>query len=637
MRSAVRFSQNVASIFITDDEVLELGFEQTVYEASESNSSAVVCIEMKAGSSEVPISLSLSTRSLSAQVNKDYNTSVDQVMLLPHKTSTCVTAINIIDDTALEVSENLTVSISPPEGLGRLHISQPTTIITITDDDDIEVGLDSSSYTVNEDYGSLRICVVIVGNYELGTEVTLELNTIGETAQVEQDFVRLSERITLSPTVSEQCLSVEIVNDSATELNESLILSLSVFGEWSRVHIFPPAASIFITDDDELSVALRNNYTVTEADGNTKVCVEVLAGELGTNITLQLATHSGTAEEEVDYHRLAETVTLNSTSDPCVLVAVVNDLLYEDTEFLTVSLSINGQLKHAVHVSQEKTTISITNDDEISVDFKSRNYATNESAEGTDVCVSIVNGLLGTNITLKLNSARGTAKANDDFAFTSSFLTLSPTKSEDCVRVLIVDDEVVEANETIIVSLSQIGLSNRLHIPEEPVSLDIVDDDVAVVGLEQIVTVNETGAFRFVNVCAVTNNTLERTLHLNVIIAITSESDVNVTGVENDHTLELQPDNTRSCISINITVEEELSFYVRSDEDGVLIRNPNGTVVREPSFDEIHKLLTGKNVDLQEIVKELNKIVDTLIKNEQTASRGFSSVSAIHQVLQVLH
>jgi hypothetical protein len=199
MRSAVRFSQNVASIFITDDEVLELGFEQTVYEASESNSSAVVCIEMKAGSSEVPISLSLSTRSLSAQVNKDYNTSVDQVMLLPHKTSTCVTAINIIDDTALEVSENLTVSISPPEGLGRLHISQPTTIITITDDDgeqdlviylidyrifsDIEVGLDSSSYTVNEDYGSLRICVVIVGNYELGTEVTLELNTIGETAQ----------------------------------------------------------------------------------------------------------------------------------------------------------------------------------------------------------------------------------------------------------------------------------------------------------------------------------------------------------------------------------------------------------------------------------------------------------------------
>ena len=44
------------------------------------------------------------------------------------------------------------------------------------------------------------------------------------------------------------------------------------------------------------------------------------------------------------------------------------------------------------------------------MDFTSSYYSTNESAGGIDVCVSVVMGQLGTNITLELNTLGGTAR-----------------------------------------------------------------------------------------------------------------------------------------------------------------------------------------------------------------------------------
>ena len=49
--------------------------------------------------------------------------------------------------------------------------------------------------------------------------------------------------------------------------------------------------------------------------------------------------------------------------------------------------------------------------------------------------------------------------------------------------------------------------------------------------------------------------------------------------------------------------------------------------VGEPSFDEIFLLLSQSRVDLTELVEALDKVVNSLIANGQTASREFSEVS----------
>ena len=65
------------------------------------------------------------------------------------------------------------------------------------------------------------------------------------------DYRGVSTDVTLSPSNSEQCVSVEVVDDSAVELDESLTMSLSLpTGELSSVQLTPNTTTILITDND---------------------------------------------------------------------------------------------------------------------------------------------------------------------------------------------------------------------------------------------------------------------------------------------------------------------------------------------------------------------------------------------------
>ena len=73
------------------------------------------------------------------------------------------------------------------------------------------------------------------------------------------DYERLSTEVTLSPSDSEQCVSVEVVDDSAVELDESLTVSLSLpAGGLSSVQLTPNTATILITDNDGTQISTIN-------------------------------------------------------------------------------------------------------------------------------------------------------------------------------------------------------------------------------------------------------------------------------------------------------------------------------------------------------------------------------------------
>ena len=79
--------------------------------------------------------------------------------------------------------------------------------------------------------------------------------------------------------------------------------------------------------------------------------------------TWEVSTRDCTSTEEDDYTALTGTVTLTPTNaQPCVSVLIEDDLVLEETESLTVSLSPTG-IVASVQVSQPTTTIVITDDD----------------------------------------------------------------------------------------------------------------------------------------------------------------------------------------------------------------------------------------------------------------------------------
>ena len=64
------------------------------------------------------------------------------------------------------------------------------------------------------------------------------------------DYRAVSESISLSPTLSEACVDVEIVDDSAVEGTEYLTVSLSALDEGLSVELSPDSTTVHITDND---------------------------------------------------------------------------------------------------------------------------------------------------------------------------------------------------------------------------------------------------------------------------------------------------------------------------------------------------------------------------------------------------
>ena len=143
---------------------------------------------------------------------------------------------------------------------------------------------------------------------------------------------------------------------------------------------------MILIDIAEVAVGLETNYTMAEGDGMINVCVAVLSGRLGSDLTLQLSTESETATGEhfnaqethllihtymhcivdgIDFDGLQEHIlTLNSTAPrSCVQISITNDTLYEDRESFTVSLSVIGRIGSAVQLSENSTTLVIMDDD----------------------------------------------------------------------------------------------------------------------------------------------------------------------------------------------------------------------------------------------------------------------------------
>jgi hypothetical protein len=75
----------------------------------------------------------------------------------------------------------------------------------------------------------------------------------------------------------------------------------------------------------------------------------------------------------IDFDGEQKLLSLNSTtSNVCVQISTMNDTLYEDEEFFTLSLSVIGENSRAVHLSQSNLTLFIENDDSMFCGFLQR-------------------------------------------------------------------------------------------------------------------------------------------------------------------------------------------------------------------------------------------------------------------------
>jgi len=220
-------------------------------------------------------------------------------------------------------------------------------------------------------------------------------------------------------------------------------------------------------------------FDLTASSGDeslTPVSLSVsLSQPSAQTIMVDYAVTGGTATGGgVDYTLAAGTLTFDPNDlSKTIDITIVEDGLDEWDETIEVTLSSpsNATLgANAVH-----TYTILDNDAAVSVDFDLVSSSGDESVTPASLSVSL-SAVSGRTVTVDFAVTGGTAVDPDDYAIAASPLTFDPGVTQQDVVITVVDDGLVESDETIEVTLSNpvnatLG-ANTVH------TYTILDNDV---------------------------------------------------------------------------------------------------------------------------------------------------------------
>lgn len=197
-------------------------------------------------------------------------------------------------------------------------------------------------------------------------------------------------------------------------------------------------------------VVFVDGVSVNESAVNATVTVR-LPNAIAGGFTVNFATANGTAIQPDDYTSRSGTLTFAGTAGEIrtFTIPIINDAIVEASETIRVSLS--NPSKPAVSAS-DTATVAVTDSDVAALTVA--DVTVNENA-GTATVTVIVNNAVQGGFTVNFATSNGTATQPSDYTTTAGTLTFTGTSGESrTFTIPIINDAIVEASETIRVSLS---------------------------------------------------------------------------------------------------------------------------------------------------------------------------------------
>ncbi|MFO1351111.1 MAG: autotransporter domain-containing protein [Gammaproteobacteria bacterium] len=225
-------------------------------------------------------------------------------------------------------SATVTISDQPPP--------EPVINITATDPNAAEQNREPGQFTITRG-GSPDVAVVV--NF-----------TVAGTATAGADYAALSGRVNLASGQTSATLTVTPVDDALVEGPETVIVTLTGFGDKTSRQIIGPnnTATVTIADNDTPTGLPSVSITATdpnaaEENRNPGRFTVTRTGAMATPLTVAY-TLSGTASNGVDYTRLDGNLTLPANAPSAEITVIpIDDDLTEGNEFVIATLATRPQ------------------------------------------------------------------------------------------------------------------------------------------------------------------------------------------------------------------------------------------------------------------------------------------------------
>lgn len=394
------------------------------------------------------------------------------VVIIPAGSASATVEFQPLDDKNVEADETVTVAVTPNVAY---TVSGAAAQITITDDDLLTVTIFPTGTGPAEPSASGTFTVKREGDLTANLLVSYGLSG---TASNGVDYVTLPGVVTIPAGAASADISVAALNDALLEGDESVILTLLTNAGYNLG--LPGRATQFLRDDEKVSVSISATDSATSEPGDDTGRFRISRGTVvNGNLTVALAI-SGTAISGVDYVPLDNPAVIPDGASSVTLdVIVFDDLHVEPTEDVRVTILPSTNYNVG---SPSQAQVTIEDDDPNSVPAVGFSFSALSWEESLSPGVAVsLSETSSVPITVDYRVIGGTATSPSDYTLAQGTLTFDPTNRAKSIPLPIVNDTLVEPNETI-----RIALFNPINATLDGIKIHtytMLDDDTASVSV----------------------------------------------------------------------------------------------------------------------------------------------------------
>jgi hypothetical protein len=408
------FQPHDAEVNIFDD--LGLSFTVSSITVSEDNSTVGLTVEVS-GYMDSDVECGWRTVAGTAIAGADYQESSGYAEIDAPDTQTTI-SIPLLEDDLAEGDEVFTVELF---NCDEAALVDPFQVTVTIDDNEPGVMFRAPVFEAPEDGGVTSIEVVV--NQAQDSAVTVNWSAADGSAEIGVDYSPSAGTITVPPGALSATFQIDIADDQEAEADETIELSLS--GEVGLPLGEPSTATLTIRDDDRMPVVSFARESVLVLETEDRVDLTISLNEPGNApVVVQVETIDGTAVSGMDYTALSQLVTIPAGESTVTLpVPLMSDGLVEGNETFSAELIV---VDGAEAWPPTSTTITIIDDASLPrVSFATASAEFSED-DWTLVIDAVLDRVPQFEMTVRVESANGTAVENTDFYSIDEILTFAP-------------------------------------------------------------------------------------------------------------------------------------------------------------------------------------------------------------------
>ncbi|CAD5947646.1 G-protein coupled receptor 98 [Planktothrix tepida] len=368
-----------------------LGFSAANFSVNENGTPQVDVSVTRTGNSVGNVGVTVNLNNGTATAPDDYNNSPISVSFADGDITPKIVTIPIVDDAVVEGDETIALSLGNQIGNAILG-TQSIATLTILDNDVLTnpgtLAFSIGNIDINENAGTATVTV----NRTVGTDGIVGINytTSDGNAIPGNDYTATSGTLTFAAGQTNQTFTVNILDDTLVEGNETFNLSLSNITGGAILGT-PATSTVTIVENDIANSGIisfsRANFSVNE-NGTpiNRITINRTGGSSGL-VTAQITPTDGTATAASDYNNTPLTVTFadGDIASKTITIPVIDDTAFEPTETINLGLTLTAGT--ATLGTQNTATLQIVDNDPS--DNLLLNSATYLGTTGSDSAASV--------------------------------------------------------------------------------------------------------------------------------------------------------------------------------------------------------------------------------------------------------